>query len=470
MHGIGRVGEGVSVPRRTPDAGVLDTLERMTAAVANPELAGWRRPPVTSFQIRADVLGAIGLFLLGILSLVLSRAIGMYGADAAPPAVSVGLLAAITIPLAWRRRAPSTVGVIVSAVFIVAGELRSQETIVANIALFCAIYTVGAWEPNRRRAVLVRLGVIVAMAIWLIIGMFRVATVDLGFEGEGLGALTPDVGFMLQNLLINVLYFAGAYWFGERTWRAAHQRAVLDSRTQQLAASHDQLAEQAVAIERLRIARELHDAVAHHVSLMGVQAAAARSILPRDTEGATAQLVALEDSARAAVAELYALLGTLRDADDPAAHETAAAQLGLDALPALADEAESAGLQVTRDSVGTPVPLPPLVGLNLYRITQEALSNVVKHAGPGTRVSLRVRYLPGLVELEVADDGAGRPTPGKPAAGIGLPGMRERVATLGGQFTAAPLRAGGYVVRARVPLSSPSPDPSAAALAEMARR
>lgn len=449
---------------------MLDTLVRMTAAAANPELAGWRRPPVTSFQIRADVLGAIGLFLLGILSLVLSRAIGMYGADAAPPAVSAGLLAAMTIPLAWRRRAPSLVGVIVSVVFIVAGELRSQETLVANIALFCAIYTVGAWEPNRRRAVLVRLGVIVAMAIWLIIGMFRVATVDLGFEGEGLGALTPDVGFMLQNLLINVLYFAGAYWFGERTWRAAHQRAVLDYRTRQLAASQDQIAQQAVAIERLRIARELHDAVAHHVSLMGVQAAAARSILPRDTEGATAQLVALEDSARSAVAELYALLGTLRDADDSDADETAAAKLGVDGLPALAAEAESADLRVHFATVGTPVALPQLVGLNLYRITQEALANVLKHAGPGTRVSLRVRYLPEEVELEVADDGTGRAVPGKPAVGLGLPGMRERVATLSGTFTAEPRRGGGYVVRARIPLPAPSPQPGAASREELARR
>ncbi|QHC01145.1 sensor histidine kinase [Epidermidibacterium keratini] len=442
----------------------------MTEAIADPESAGWRRAPVTGGQRRADALGAVALFLLGILSLVLARAIGMWGGEAAAPAVSLGVLAVITLPLAWRRRAPSVVGVIVSVAFIVSGELRAQETLVANIALFCAIYTVGAWEPNRRRAFLVRVVVIAAMGIWLIVGMFRVATVDLGFEGSGLGALTPDVGFMLQNLLINVLYFAGAYWFGERTWNAAHQRAILNFRTTQLAASQERIAQQAVAIERLRIARELHDAVAHHVSLMGVQAAAARSVLPRDTDGATAQLVALEDSARAAVGELYALLGTLRDAEDPAAQDAAAPILGVEGLPALAAEAESAGLQVSLDSVGTPSPVPALVGLNLYRITQEALANVLKHAGPGTRVSLRVRYLPSLVELEVADDGAGRPRPSMPGAGLGLPGMRERVATLRGQVSAEPRSTGGYVVRAAIPLPTSPPAVDAPADEELSHR
>src|SRR5699024_6628186 len=124
----------------------------------------------------------------------------------------------------------------------------------------------------------------------------------------GVGALTPFAAYMLIQVLINVLYFAGAYWFGNHAWSAARQRAVTARRTCELEAERARTARQAVTIERLRIARELHDAVAHHVSLMGVQAAAARALLSVDSEQARRQIEALEESSRNAVAELYSLL------------------------------------------------------------------------------------------------------------------------------------------------------------------
>ncbi len=433
----------------------------MTTLTRDPEETGWRRPPATSEELRVDALAAVGLFLLGVLSIVLFRAMGIYGDKGADPVVSVVMVAATVLPLGLRRRFPNAVAVVVSAMFIVGGELTIEETLVVNLALFCAIYTVGAWAEDRRRAAWVRGGLIAAMALWMIISMFRTGLTDspdLGLTGPGVGALTPMVALMLQQVLINVLYFAGAYWFGEHSWNAARQRAITQRRTEQLAAEQARVAAQAVTIERLRIARELHDAVAHHVSLMGVQAAAARAVLPRDVDAAQTQLAAVEDSARLAVSELYELLGTLRDEDAPHAPtpDPATATLGLDDLPGLVAESVSAGLEVALSTIGEPGPVPSLVGLNLYRIAQEALTNVVKHAGPGTRTVLRVRYLRDAIELEITDDGRGRPGPPSPGAGLGLPGMRERVASLRGALTAQPRTHGGYVVRATLPLGSPA--------------
>lgn len=428
----------------------------MSEAVDGP--AVWRRPPAEPAQFRNDALGAAGLFAMAILSVVLTRAIGLYAGIAAPPIVSIAVLAAITLPLAARRRHPVIVLLIVAAAFIVAGEVYVEDTVVSNIALFCAVYTVGAWEPDRQRATWARAVCIGAMAVWMVIGMFRISDIDLETGSAGIGALTPNVGLMLQNLLINALYFTGAYWFGNHAWNAARQRAVLQQRTDQLAIEQARVAQQAVTIERMRIARELHDAVAHHVSLMGVQAAAARSILPRDIDGAQAQLIVLEDSARAAVAELYALLGTLRDDDSGPLQATPSteAKRGLDGLPGLVDEAQAAGLNVTLSVVGERYDVPQLIGLNLYRITQEALTNVTKHAGPGAHAVVTVRYLPNVIELEIADDGRRRAVPPARGIGLGLPSMRERVASLRGELTAGPRSTGGFLVRARIPLAPTS--------------
>lgn len=449
----------------------------------DPDSPDWQRPPAAPEDRSADALGAVGLFGLGILSTVLTRAMGLYGEDASPLWWAMVVLATLTLPLAWRRRRPSWVVAVVAVAFVVAGETAVPETLVCNVALFMAIYTVGAWEPDRRRATWVRTAVIVVMALWLLTSFFRIAATPLAEElpGSGLGALTPMAAYMLQQLLINALYFAGAYWFGSHAWASARQRALVDFRTEQLAAEQSRLARQAVTLERLRIARELHDAVAHHVSLMGVQASAARAVLPRDPAAATTQLTAVEDSARSAVAELYQLLGTLRDdtleENDGAAHlsasahgpervDEATATLGLEHMARLVAEADAAGVRTTLEVVGPPVPVPPLVELNLYRIAQESLTNVIKHAGPGTTATLRLRYLPHQIELEISDDGRG-PAARKhrQGAGLGLVGMQERAATLAGVLEAGPRSSGGWLVRVTAPLTplltgspaSPSP-------------
>jgi len=414
---------------------------------ADPESRDWQRPAVTRPQRKVDAATAAALFGASILSLVLSRAMGLWP-EPADLALSAGILALTTLPLAFRRVAPVPVLAILGVAFVLIGELQVPEVTVSNIALFMAIYSVGAWERNRTRANVARGVLVTVMGVWLLISFFRASTMDLDFEGPGIGALTPIAAYMLQQVLVNVLYFAGAWWFGEHAWSSIRQRALTEFRTRQLEHEQAKAARHAITIERLRIARELHDAVAHHVSLMGVQAAAARAVLDSDPGQAREQLEALESSSRAAVSELYQLLGTLRD--EEAAAPPVTASLGLELLPTLVEDARTAGLRVSLEQVGEPFAVPSLVGLNLYRIAQESLTNVLKHAGPGTRTRVHLRYADGGVELEITDDGLGRPGPKQRGAGLGLLGMRERIATLGGTLEAGPRTDSGWVIRATV--------------------
>ncbi|WP_324652150.1 sensor histidine kinase [Georgenia sp. H159] len=430
-----------------------DASPHSGGSTVSPSSAGWHRPAPSTDQLRADTLVAALLFLDSVLVMALSRAAQMFP-EPASPVVSVVALAAVTLPLALRRRHPSLALLLVAGAFVVAGEATVPETVVTNIALFLALYSVGAWEPDRRRAAVVRAVVVTVMFAWLLITFFRVALdpPDGEVVAIGPGTLTPLAAAMLVQLLVNVLYFAGAVWFGNHAWNAARDRALVDERARELQAERTLVEAQAVTIERMRLARELHDAVAHHVSLIGVQAAAGRTLLRTDPARAATALERVEDSAREAIDELHGLLGTLRSA--PAEQHEPVGSLGVDRLPDLVAGAREAGLEVAYQVLGEPVPLRPLASLNLYRIAQEALTNVRKHAGTGARADVRLRYLADAVELEVADDGAGRHRRlGRRAehGGLGIVGMRERVTADGGTLHTGPLREGGFLVRARVP-------------------
>jgi signal transduction histidine kinase len=217
----------------------------------------------------------------------------------------------------------------------------------------------------------------------------------------------------------------------------------------------------------MRIARELHDSVAHHVSVMGVQAGAARRVLERDPEAAASALASIEQSARDAVDELHRTVAALRAPGDPAdsdlstgdgavATETTdapASTLRIERLPHLVDDVRTAGLPVELTVVGEAHDVTPMVDLAVYRIAQEALTNVRKHAGASARADVRVRWLDDAIELEVTDTGVGgRTSPGPDGTGgLGQVGMRERVAAVGGTLELGPRPRGGYLVRARVP-------------------
>ncbi len=405
------------------------------------------RRPVTATELRHDAWLAAGMLIAGILSATLGSVSTIYGGE--HPELWWGFVyaAALTLPLALRRRFSSAVLVAVAAAYFVGVSFRIPEVYVGNVALFIAIYTVGAWVADRRRAALARILVIIAMFVWLMISIFQSATSgDDSLSQEG--PFSPFAAFAMIQFLINVAFFGGAYLFGERAYTGAMDKAALEQRTAELERERELTAAQAVALDRVRIARELHDVVAHHVSAMGVQAGAARTVLDRDPDAAKTALAGVETSARQALTELRQLLETLRtpDADAPGG-----STLRLDALPALVAHAGENGLPTELSVVGEPIETSEVVQVNLYRIAQEALTNARRHGGPGATADVRVRYGDDAVELEVSNTGR-RPISGR--AGLGLVGMRERAASSGGTLEARARDRGGFLVRVRVPHSA----------------
>lgn len=408
--------------------------------------APFTRTP-TERDRRGDILLAAVMFVGAILSAGLSTIAEVYGDEQAPLWTALVYVAVVTVPLAFRRRWPGTVAIVVALAYFTAVTVRVPEIYVGNIAMFITLYTVGAWMNNRRRALFVRVGIILGMFVWLLITMYRDAIREADKADVVAGAMSPYVAFMLIQLLLNVLYFGGAYYFGERSWAAATQLAVLEQRTAELEREREVTAAQAVALDRVRIARELHDVVAHHVSVMGVQAGAARLVLDQDPEQSARILTGIEGSARDAIHELRQLLETLRT---PGGETTdAASTLALDDIAELVEASIEAGLPTEYAVIGEPVPVPSLVAVNLYRIAQESLTNARRHAGSGATADVRVRYDDDGVEVEIVNTGR---AVAQVRPGLGQLGMRERAAASGGtlEVTSRPL--GGLRVRARVPL------------------
>jgi signal transduction histidine kinase len=421
--------------------------------VSETPLQTARRVP-TPADRRSDALLAAALLVGGVLSAWLTAVAGIYGDEQAPLSWGVAYAVVVTAPLALRRRFPSLVAIAVCAAYFVAVSLHIPEVYVGNIAMFIAIYTVGAWVDDRRRAMLVRAALIAGMFVWLLITTFQDATAPTTEGLSRVGAFSPYVAFMLIQFLINALYFGGAYYFGDRAYAAARERAQLEERTAQLEREREVTALQAVALDRLRIARELHDVVAHHVSAMGVQAGAARAVLDADPAATRRALSGIEASARDALNELRHLLGTLRTPDEAAivGPDDAASTVRLAGLRGLVEHAADAGLPTTLSELGEPWHVPDVVQVNLYRIVQEALTNARRHGGPDARADVRLRYSPDAVEIEVTNTGrAAVPSGGGVSGGLGLVGMRERASASGGTIDAGPRSRGGYLVRVRVP-------------------
>jgi len=212
-------------------------------------------------------------------------------------------------------------------------------------------------------------------------------------------------------------------------------------------------AAEAIATERARIARELHDVVSHAISVVIVQARAGRTVLNPGQDEARSAFDAVEHAGEQALVEMRRLLAVLRETERPEKPESLEPQAGLRRLDTLAAELRGSGLQVEVRSEGDPVELPPGVDLSAYRIVQEALTNTLKHAG-AAHAAVVIRYLRDELELEVLDDGHGSGAGG--GTGHGLVGIRERVEVYGGRFEAGPRPGGGFAVRARLPLGVPA--------------
>jgi signal transduction histidine kinase len=244
---------------------------------------------------------------------------------------------------------------------------------------------------------------------------------------------------------------AGAVLLGGSILGRRAERAALEERARHLAETREEEARRRVAEERVRIARDLHDSVAHTLASISVQAGVGAHVLDDRPEDARDALLAIKHTSRDALAELRATLGMLRS-DDTAAREPAA---GLDRLPSLIESSRATGLPVDLVIEGEARTLPPAVDTAAFRIVQESLTNVIRHAGPAN-ATVAVRHGDDRVEIEVTDDGCGAVdgdgTASIAGGGHGLEGMRERVALLGGELDAGPRPSGGYRVRARLPV------------------
>ncbi len=416
----------------------------------------WSRLPVGRREHRQDtVLAAVLAGGLVVTTFLYSSA-GTYGDDQAAWWVSGLMIVANAAPVAFRRRFPMTVALVAGVAFAATQLLQVPELLLINFTLFIPLYTVGAWCSDRLRAEVVRWVVIGGMFAWLFIAISFGWASPNALPNDTDSPVAPYVALSLVNILINVIYFGAAWWAGNRAWAAAVARHELDERTGELAAERERSAAQAVTIERVRIARELHDVVAHHVALMGVQAGAARRVIDRDPAQATASLGVVEESARTAVEELRRMLGTLRSEDDAAGAATDGADApsteGIARIAELAESARVAGHPTEYVVVGVERPVPPTVAAVAYRIAQEAVTNVLKHAGPAARADVRLRYLDDAVEVEVSDDGHGaRAARSTAGSRLGHVGMRERVAAVDGRIEIGPRARGGWLVRAWLP-------------------
>lgn len=373
-------------------------------------------------------------------------------------AEAYGWFALSGLALAGRRRYPLTVLVVISVIFVAVGERLTELGVVFTIqmALFAAIYAAWAWSRTPRALWTVTGLVLVGMFGWLLYVLLDTPAPPR----EQTGLLSPMVAVVVYSVAINVVYFLGAIAWGQSAYLSARRSALVADQRERELAVRDLEQRQAVQVERVRIARDLHDVVAHHVSGIGVQAAGAGRLLAARPERAKEALAAIETSSRQAVSQMHQIVGLLRS-DDEGVPSDRGPQPGLADIEALAVTTERPDVEV--HVVGTPLEVPATVALSLYRITQEALSNVRRHSlATSARVTLRYLAQDGerpAVEVEVLDDGpAAPPAPGAGGSGgFGLDGVRERAAMHGGLADVGPRPAGGFRVRVRVPVDQEIP-------------
>jgi signal transduction histidine kinase len=369
-------------------------------------------PLVTADRTAAVVLGVIALAQVLVFLPIAPRPVGAL--------VAIGS----TAPIAWRRRYPVVAALVGSAVWLIPTD---GFLLVGYIAALLLFYAVTAYVEDR----------FLAAATILIVTIFGIA--GSAEQRVGVGEYVGAVLAVLAPAAVGVLV------------RRQRQRARrLEELTEYLERDRERRERAAVADERARIARELHDLVSHAVSVIAVQADAADAALERDVELAKRPIAVIRTCAVEALGEMRRLLGVLRtDTDD----SDRAPLPGLSELPVLVDRARDRGQAVEVSVDGTPEPLPSSLDLSAFRIVQEALTNATKHA-PGAPVSIRLRWLPGTLCIEVCDRGPGT-TGAAPPDAHGLVGMRERVRIHGGELYAGNGTAGGFLVRALLPIEAP---------------
>jgi signal transduction histidine kinase len=352
-----------------------------------------------------------------------------------PGPVGLALLLAGSLPLAFRRITPMTV-LGIAALASMGYQALGYRPEPLPVGVLVALYTVAV----------VRRPLVCSIVAAVYVAVFTVAALI------GWLPLTDDQYYIdLVSVVATVMLGYGV--------ALGHARATLaEQKAAALARDQETRMEAAVEAEQARIAREVHDIVAHDVSVIVAQAAAARRVFDGEPQKAAEALASIEAVGRDALDGLRGLLGLLRTRPEG---DGRSPQPSLDRLPLLITQLEKAGLVVDLEIEGAPGPLPATVELNAYRIVQEALTNTLKHAGP-TRATVTLAYEPEALRVDVRDDG-GSPRPAPPSAGYGLISMQQRTAMLGGELVIGPDVGRGFRVSARLPVSrTAQPDPGAA--------
>lgn len=392
---------------------------------ADPAISAWRplRGPFSRWPHLTDLLIVLFAFLLTLLLWASESAFSISTMDDFTEIAAFFCAFVGSLALLWRRTHAFQVHLVVLTVSILINLGFPPDGIVA---LPFSLYSLGRYAADDRYSTL---GVLAAL-IYIVI--------DLGVLN------TPSIGATIAAAMV-----VGLWYVGRRLRFRGEYLRLLEERARHLERERNVESERAVAAERARIAREMHDVVAHQVSLMTVQAGAARTVSESDPKAAGVAMAAVESAGRQAMSEMRHLLSVLRPVD---AEDALGPQPGLADLPALVQKVGAVGPVVRLQTGGELCDLPPLVELSAYRIVQEALTNVIKHAGPRVQVDVSVERRGESVALTIRDDGEGGNT--EQAGGHGIVGMRERAELLGGWLDARRRPKGGFEVRAVLPIES----------------
>ncbi|MGH1563760.1 sensor histidine kinase [Mumia sp. DW29H23] len=373
---------------------------------------------------------AVDAILTGLLALPLVPfALGETGVGRVDAAYQI----LIFLPLAWRRTAP--VASFAAVAVLLAGQLFLTDLpYYADVALLLSLYAIAAYGPSWARRAGLGVGFLGAL----------LSTADWYRDSPEASAVATVV---MMSLVVVAPWALGAYMRTRREYVAG-----LEERARQLERDAAQQAQIAAAAERARIAREMHDVVAHSLSVIVVQADGALYASRTRPETAVETLETISRTSRQSLAEMRRLLGLLREEDDAEATQRAPMPTATD-VPTLIAQVRKSGLDVRTELHGDPSVVDGAAGLTVYRVVQEALTNTLKHAGPGVRARVQVTVAGDHVLVRVEDDGGTQPVPAgtTTGGGHGIRGIRERIAIHDGTVVAGPLLGGGFRVEARIP-------------------
>ncbi|ACZ20801.1 signal transduction histidine kinase [Sanguibacter keddieii DSM 10542] len=401
-------------------------------------------------RAQVDVVGTL-LALLVVVPMAMSMTSGYvdfglgYGPTATRPVLALFAVATVA-PLAVRRTRPVLSVVLVYTATLVQMLSGIPILLPANLFILVAVFSIAVYGPR-----------------WAHLAAIGTGLVGCGLLGAMLG-LASGPGNVVYATVFSMVFiglmFIATWAFGLVRRARRETYTALRDRTERLEVERDQQARIATAAERSRIAREMHDIVAHSLSVMIAQADGGRYAASHDPEAASRTLGTISETGRAALADMRRLLGVLRDDPDDARGDGGAAertpQPAAGDITALVEQVRASGMRVSLVRMGTARTLPPGTGLTLYRICQEALTNILKHAGPDPSVTVVVTWERRGVKVEIDDDGRGA-SADSDGAGQGLLGMRERAAMFGGTVTSGPRPGGGFRVMLDLPLPEPSP-------------